>query len=307
MRRGLLSTLREPGWGTSVASLFGVLFLAQMLILHLVGAHAGLTLLRERTDIRLEILESASDVQIQDFIQNARSLPYVEDIVYVTREQAYERERKRDPELLAFLTKFGIDNPFPETVGIRLASLDDYPKLLTFLEQPVFARTVNPAFLSQTTDQQTQVYRLIDVIGSARMLLVLEVAILVLVLVFITIELVQRRAIFRREELYVEQLVGATPLAILIPFCIEILVLLLVSLVLSLAFAAVWLVATPTLLPELSATGLFSAWSSTAISTLLHGMPWIVLGEIVCLLVVSLLGTLFGLLPRLKMQTLEMT
>ena len=306
VKRGLLSAIRQEGWGVSVASLFGVLFLGQIIILLAIGAHAGLILLKEQTDIRLEVLETATDMQIQDLLQKLLGLPYLEKggVLYVTREQAFERERKRDPQLIAFLTKFGITNPFPETIGIRLRSLDDYPKLRKFLEQPVFAKTINPRFLSQSTDQESQIYKLIDVVSAARMFLLFIVALLILALVFLVVELVRRRILLKRRELFVEQLVGATPLSILLPFSVEIAALLLAALLISLVFVGACVVALPVLIPSLAPGGLFYAWSSITGAMFTSLLPWLLIAELLTLPAIAAVGTTASLLPRLRSSTL---
>jgi cell division transport system permease protein len=304
--RGLKTAVREEGWGASIGSLFGVLVIAQVVVLLVVGVHAGLTQLREQTDIRLEILETAEDVQIQDLMQNIQSLSYVQDVVYVTREQALERQKLRDPQLIEFLTKFGIANPFPETMGVRLKTLNDYPKFLTFIQQAVFAKTVNPKFLSQTTDQETQVYRLLGVIDSARAVLLLFIGLLMVVLIFVVVELVRRRALLKQEELFVEQLVGAAPLAILVPFWTEILALLVVAYTLSLILITGCLFVLPTLVPALGPDGLFAAWGQTSKLTLMAWLPWLLPLEILMLPLIAAFGTFLALRPKLTMSTLPL-
>ncbi len=292
--------MREEGWGASVGSLFGVLFLAQMLILLVIGVHSGLTLLREQTDIRLEVLDAATDEQIQDLVQNLQSQSYVGEVVHITKEQAYERQRQRDPQLISFLEKFGISNPFPDTIGVRLNALDDYTQLITFLRQPIFARTINPTFLSQSTDQEAQIYKLLDIVTSARLFLLFIIGLLAIVLIFIIVELVRRRALLRREELFVEQLVGATPFAILVPFCMEVFVLLLIALVLSLLVAGVCLSVLPIIMPSLVPSGLFSLWSSAVAQAVFGFLPWLLLGQLVILPVTATLGTFIALWPKLR-------
>lgn len=303
--RGIRSAMREEGWGASVASLFGVLFLGQVLVLLVYGVHGGLTLLREQTDIRLEIVDGASQTQVQDLVQNIRTQEYVEDIVYITKQEAYERQKKREPQLIAFLQKFGIENPYPETLGVRLKSLDDYPTFLSFLQQPSFAKVVNPTFLSQTTDQERQIYRLLDIITSARLLLFCVVGLLLVVLLFTIIELVRRRAIMRSEELFVEQLVGASPGAMLIPFCGEVMTLMSLAFILSVGCTFACLFLLPLLLPSLSTGGLFAPWVMQVRGTLLVSLPWLLIGELAALTIISTAGTAAALWSRLQTTTLS--
>ena len=304
VKRGIANVVREQGWGMSLVSLFGVLLLGQMLLLLVIGVHAGLELLRENTDLRLEVLSTAADAQIQDFYQNVRQLPYVADAVYITREQAYERQKQRDPELVGFLTKFGMGNPFPETLGVRLKRLEDYPTFIQFLKQPVFSSVVNPNFLSQTTDQEQQVHRLTDIVSSARSLLLLIMGVLLVVVLFVVVELVRRRAIAKREELFVEQLVGADRSMIFLPFCTEMVSLLVLALFLSAAFAAGLIFLLPWILPALALDGMFAAWSQATLGVLVQTLPWIVLAELATVIFLGILGTMIALQTHIEMSVL---
>ena len=298
--RGLKNVVREDGWAGSVGSLFGVLLLGQVLLLLVFSAHVGVQFLREQTDLRLEIVDTASDDLIQDLVQNVRALPYVEEVLYVTREQAYERQRQRDPQLVAFLEKYGIGNPFPQTLGVRLASIADYPRFLQFLQQPVFAQTVDPQFLSQTTDQEQRLYQLVEIVSSARVFLGLVVALFVIVLLFVIVELIRRRAMLRRDEVFVEQLVGAPALFTLLPFAVEITLLLGVALVFSVVFAAACIAIAPAVVPALGAGGAFAAWGEGILASLLAWLPWTLIGEALLIPLLAVVGTLFVLWTRVQ-------
>lgn len=298
--RGLKNVVREDGWAGSVGSLFGVLLLGQVLLLLVFSAHVGVQFLREQTDLRLEISDTASDDHIQDLVQNVRSLPYVDEVLYVTREQAYERQRQRDPQLVAFLEKFGIGNPFPETLGVRLKSIADYGRFMVFLQQPAFAQTIDPKFLSQTTDQEQQLHQMVQIVSSARVFLTLVVALFVIVLLFIVVELLRRRAMLRRDEIFVEQLVGAPALFTMLPFAVEITLLLGVALALSLIFAAACIAMAPLVVPALAAGGAFAAWGQGILTALLQWLPVTLIGEFLLIPVLAVVGTLFVLWTRVQ-------
>jgi cell division transport system permease protein len=306
VRRGVTNIIREPGWGMSLGALVGVLVLAQMLILVVFAVHAGLELLRQSTDLRLEILSTASNQQIQELISSVRSLPYVDDVLYITKEQALERQRKRDPELVQFLATFAIDNPFPETLGVRLKSLAQYPAFVQFLRQPLFAKVVDPSFLSKTTDQEQQVQRLTEAVATSENALLFLVGFLVLVMLFIVIELVRRRAIAKREELFVEQLVGAGRIMILLPFWTEMIILLLVALLISIALAVGIVFVFPSVLPSFGPQGMFATWFQLITWMLLTSLPWLAAVEVGLVVVVAILGTFVALRSRVSLSTLPL-
>ncbi len=299
-KRGIVNMFREKGFGTAVGSLFGVILLAQIIVLLAVGVQGGLVLLRERTDLRLQIRATATDAQIQDLYQNVRQLSYIEDVVYITREQAFERQKKRDPTLIEFLVKFGIENPFPDTMGVRLRRLEDYPAFLQFLKQPVFSAVVDPTFLTTTTDQQQQVEQLTNVVSSVRIVLVFIVGLAVIVLLFVVIELIRRRALSKRQELFVQQLVGASRMEILLPFFIEMTCMLLIALLASFMLEAALIFLLPHFLPVLAHDGIFSQWSVATGTVLLMVAPWIIFAELVLVGFLSIVGTLIALRSQMS-------
>jgi cell division transport system permease protein len=303
-KRGIVNVFREPGFGTAIGSLFGVVLLAQIIVLLAVGVQGGLVLLRERTDLRLQIRDTATDAQIQDLYQNIRQLPYVDDVVYVTREQAYERQKKRDPTLIDFLVKFGIDNPFPDTMGVRLRSLDDYPAFLQFLKQPVFAAAVDPSFLTTTTDQERQIVELTTVVRSAQIVLLFIIGLAVVVLLFVVVELIRRRALTKRQELFIEQLVGASRMEILMPFMVEMACMLLLALIASVILSAAIVLLLPFALPVLGSGGIFGEWSGAAGSVLLVWSPWVIFTELVFVALLSGVGTLIALREQMSSSLL---
>lgn len=303
-KRGVVNVFREEGFATAIGSLFGVVLLAQIIVLLAIGVQGGLVLLKERTDLRLQIRETATDAQIQDLYQNTRQLPYVEDAVYVTREQAYERQKQRDPTLIDFLQKFGIDNPFPDTLGVRLRRLEDYDAFLAFLKQPVFAAVVDPSFLTTTTDQQQQVQQLTDVVSSARLVLVFIVGLAVVVLLFVVVELIRRRALSKRQELFVEQLVGASRMEILLPFMVEMACMLLLALLVSIVFSIMIIALMPQFLPVLDTGGMFSQWSSASGRVLMQWAPWTIFIELVLIAALSAAGTLIAFRNQMSLSLL---
>lgn len=304
LKRGALSIFREEGWGTAIGSLFGLFLLLQVIILLSVGVQGGLQLLRERTDLRLQIRPTASDPQIQDLIQNIRNLPYVEDVIYITREQAYERAKKRDPTLVEFLIKFGIDNPFPDTLGVQLVRLQDFRLFLDFLRQPVFSAAVDPKFLTDTTDQKEQVDQLLQLVASARTILAFVIGFASIVLLFVVVELIRRRALMKRQELFVEQLVGASRADILLPFMVEMGVLLFIALLASLLTSVALLFLLPFFLPILGASGGFAPWVAASGTVFWHWLPWLLIGETSSVVLLSVLATLIAFKSQLKAELL---
>jgi cell division protein FtsX len=159
----------------------------------------------------------------------------------------------------------------------------------------VFTAVVDLVFLSDTTDQQQQVTEIANVVSASRTVLLFTLGLVVAVLLFVVVELIRRRALVKREELFVEQLVGAGRMDILLPFMIEMAFLLLSALLLSVLCMAIVVILLPVFLPALAAGGMFAQWSAMSASLLAGWFPWILIAQILLMVVLSALGTVLAL------------
>jgi|SRR3989339_1712569 len=306
IRRGVMTLFREREWGTALGALFGVFLLVQLLLIILVGAQGVQSLLRTRTDIRLEIREEAQDQDIHNFFAVLQQQDFLEDAAYITKEQAYERARTHDPELITFLEQFHMGNPFPDTIGVTLRSLDDYPRFRRFTEQKEWHGVIDPAFLSEVTDQEKQIYELLRFTRAGRSITTIILFVVATVLLFITTELVRRRVLGRANEVLVEKLVGSSPLAMFVPFATEACILLLFAIGLSICTSVLIIISFPALVPALKAGGILSALNAE-ISSLISGtLPAYFFLEILLVPVIATVGTWLGMHQELQARTLSL-
>jgi cell division protein FtsX len=306
MKRGILNIRRERGWLTTTSALLGVVLLAQIFLVLSFGVQGIQHLLRSQTDLRLEIKSDAADQRIQEFFAAVRQLPYVDEAVYVTKEQAYERERERDPALVAFLEEFQLENPFPDTVAVTLASLDDYEAFVGFAKDSQWQGVVDPEFLSKVTDQETQVHELLQVASSGRSITLFFLVLVAVLLLVVLMELVRRRSLARAEEIIVERLVGAHQLAVLVPFATEAAVLLLISFLIAAVLIVGLLFVLPTLIPALAAGGAFASLRLEVEQLLQAYAPIIFLIELFAIPVLAFVGAWLGMRPQLKTSRLAL-
>jgi len=306
VRRGLTTLLREREWGTSLGALFGVFLLVQLLLAILVGAQGVQSLLRERTDIRLEVRQSAEKQNVLTFFSVLQQQNFTEDAAYITKEQAYERARTHDPELIAFIEEYGMSNPFPDTIGITLESLDDYAAFRSFIEKPEWNTVIDPSFLSVVTDQEKQVYELLKFTKAGRDLVTVILVMVAGVLLFITTELVRRRVLARANEVLVEKLVGSSPLAMFVPFATEACILLLFAIGLSMVVMTLLLLSFPLLVPALNTGGILAALHSKVASVTSTTLPAYFFAELLVLPFIAALGTWLGMHQELQARTLSL-
>ncbi|MDP7069223.1 MAG: permease-like cell division protein FtsX, partial [Candidatus Peribacteraceae bacterium] len=252
------------------------------------------------TDVQLEILGSATDREIQEFYSALQQLAFVHSTELITKEKTYERTRLSDPNLVSFLETYSIENPFKDTIGISLVALSDFDAFAKFVENPRWNAVVDPAFLSQISDQEEHVYSLLSITSAGRLLTIIILAITASALVFITTELVRRRALARSDEVLVERLVGATPLSITLPFITESAVLLWAAIVFSTATLLLLLSVLPAMAPALNANGVLGPLIVEMNPLLSTMFPILLCVEILISPAIACAGAWLGVRPQVR-------
>jgi cell division protein FtsX len=294
MLRGWTTLKRERGWGTSLWALLGVVVLAQVFLLACIGVQGVGALLRSQTDLRLQVREGATDRQVQEFFAALQQQPFVSSVAYITREQAYERERRTNPDLVGFLEKFNIQNPFPDTLAVTLGNLSLYEDFEAFVREEAWREVVDPAFLSQATDQEQQLHQMLRLTEAGRSVMFFFFALTGGILLFVVVELVRRRAYLRREEVFVERMSGAQEASVVLPFATEAAVLLSTALALSFVFLVLLLFSLPVFLPAIAEGGTFTALRGEVQTLLLTAGPAIIVAEFLLAPAMGFLGAFLG-------------
>lgn len=168
------SQLRRMGGGrAAIAGVAGCCLILQLLLLFFVSGEGSLRMLRDRTALQLEVLPGATDQQISSLYAALRQHPSVEDVRYNTRQQIYEAQRESDPSFIAFLEKYQLENPFPDTLGVIVRSVDDYRVLGEFLQEDAWREIVDPAFLTHSAATESEARAMMDLLRWARWMLAL--------------------------------------------------------------------------------------------------------------------------------------
>ena len=281
-KKGLTVFCRRKEWcGLPLLHLTGILFLVQFFVIALVGAQGVTLFLLSRTEVHVEVQERASDRGIQEFYAAVFALPYVEDVSYVTREQAYEREREDDPDLISFLEEFGLENPFPEMFSIRLRSFEYRPTLRAFLEQGRFQNVVHPLFLSEASGQERHIYALVTFMKALGWVFIVALFVCLFVLLLFLVEMTVRESIADPGTVLVPSTFGADNLQILVPLATYLTLLLLLSLVASVLLLVLVSTAISFFLPSLGDSEVLLRFFDVTLPILRSIIPLVILVEII--------------------------
>jgi cell division protein FtsX len=283
LTRGFTVLRRERRWGSTLLMLSLTMVILQILLAGALSLKGVEGLLNAQSGIHLEVARTASDQKIQELYAALKELPYVQEVTYVPKEKAYEREKLRDPELVRSLEQFSVQNPFPDTFSVVLTELGSFEELLTFVEAPQWNGTVDPSFLATAAAQENDVRSYLTVSRSALALLLLLLWACIACVVVMVGDLALQRAHERSAELTMENLMGATPFQAALPLAAEIAILLLLSLAIGFGVTVVLLLLMPLFVPGLASGGAFAEARAYVVPLLTFVYPLVALLEAVLL------------------------
>lgn len=175
----------------------------------------------DKIDVSLYLKDSVTPDQTQNLLKQLRALPSVQHVTYLTKEQAlaaYEQQNASNPGLLQAINE--TDNPLPATINIKPKTLNEIPKIQTFIDKPdILAMQSDPA--SDSGDRRAAISKIThatNILQRAGIIAVLVFATISVLIIFNTIQM----AIFnRRDELQIMRLLGASTGYIRGPFVVE--------------------------------------------------------------------------------------
>jgi len=145
--------------------------------------------------------------------------PHVGDVTFVSKAQAYAKEKKQNPEAYELLGS----NPLPDTFRVTPTKPDQIDELRDALA-PVTAsgeRTVVDPAIDEVKNRRDETTKILSATRVVKLSLFLLAALLILASVLLISNTIRLSMLARRREVAVMKLVGATDWFIRWPFVIE--------------------------------------------------------------------------------------
>jgi cell division transport system permease protein len=144
---------------------------------------------------------------------------YVGKVQFVSKQKAYQEEKKRNPEAYQLLGS----NPLPDTFRITPDKPDHALKLVQALSPttPSGARTTIDPAIGKVQSSRDQANKILTVTRVVKLMMAVLVTLLVLASVLLISNTIRLSLFARRREVEVMKLVGATDWFIRWPFVIE--------------------------------------------------------------------------------------
>jgi cell division transport system permease protein len=145
--------------------------------------------------------------------------PAVGSVRYISKEQAYAEERKRNPEAYDLLGA----NPLPDTLRVTPDEPENVELIRDFLtpESPSGGRTVIDPAIDEVRNREEDTNKILSATRVVKLTMGLLAGLLVLASILLIANTIRLSLYARRREVEVMKLVGATDWFIRWPFVIE--------------------------------------------------------------------------------------
>lgn len=197
-------------------------------------AEKAIDSVKEKVDVSVYFKSDASEEDIVNMQHRLESLSEVKEVDYISKSVALDnfKEKHKDDEVILESINELDENPLSATLVIKANTIDDYPDILTVLDNPDYAAIIsdrnfdnNESVISRLSELSNQLER----IGIIVSIVFIIIAILI---VFNTIRI---NIYTHREEIGIMKLVGATNWFVRAPFLVESMLYAILSVAITLA------------------------------------------------------------------------
>jgi cell division transport system permease protein len=162
---------------------------------------------------------SASPAEVARVRGELQRAPQVKSIQFVSKQQGYEQEKKRNPQAFALIGY----NPLPDIFRITPDKPEHSGAVRTELDQssPLGTRLVTDPAIAAVQNRQAQTDQILSATRVIKITMALLAALLVLASILLISNTIRLSLFSRRREVEVMKLVGATDWFIRWPFVLE--------------------------------------------------------------------------------------
>lgn len=209
-KNGWNNLMRNKLLTLATTLIIALMFFVFNLILALSFASDSVILsLGHKVDIRAEILPDVEPYTIQTMVSQLKTLPEIEEVIFISREEALKSFGSKYPNVIAFLSNNNLNNPLPNVIRIISRDVTKNNEIIRLLEEDRFSRTINQQKLSNDVEQKVRNEKILAVtrfIKRVGLWLNIVFAIVAILIIFNSINI---NIHTHRHEINIMQLVGA--------------------------------------------------------------------------------------------------
>lgn len=213
-----------------VLTLFSVTLVAGISVV----AERAVESMHEKVDVSVYFKNEATEQDIFNVRYRLEALSQVDSVSYVSQEEALEafkEKHKNEPLILDSLNQLDA-NPLGATLRIKAKNIDDYPEILSVLENSDYDQFIQD---KNFDDNKDVIDKLSDLSSRIQRIGLIVSGIFVVIAILIIFNTIRINIYTHREEIGIMKLVGGTNWLIRAPFLIESILYAVLAVVITLA------------------------------------------------------------------------
>lgn len=221
LKKGIINFERNGWLSTATVSIMLItLFVAGSLYVINDLAKVVTQDLQDTIDVSAYFKEDAPEDQILEARKLMLQNPNVKSVDYISKEEAFEifkNKHKDDSAIIDSLQEIS-ENPLFATLNIKADSMDNYPQIVSALENSQYNQYIREINYEKNKDSIARFSAIISFIKKSGLFTALILAVIVILVTFNTIRLT---IYTHRQEIEIMKLVGGTNWFIRGPFIVE--------------------------------------------------------------------------------------
>lgn len=191
-----------------------------MLVAMNVLGKVALSAIRSKIDVSVHFRPDVDDNRVQTVKIFLLSLPEVKDVAYLSQADALSKFNETyhaDAGIIEALGEVG-QNPFGATLIVSAHNLEDYPKIMAALDDPLYSDVIEA---KDFDDRQAMISRVEAVSKKLELFALAVSAAFGFIALLIVLNTIRVSIFARKEEIAIMRLVGASSGFIRAPFYVE--------------------------------------------------------------------------------------
>lgn len=176
--------------------------------------------IQEKVDISVYFNQEADEKTILDIKGQLENMSEVKHVDYISRDDAWKQfqDRHKDDKAIIESVKELNDNPLYATLNIKAHSLDQYPAIVSFLDQDQFKTSIKNINYEKN---KSQIDKLANIINAIRQGGLVVTVVFIIIAILITFNTIRLTIYSYHQEIEIMRLVGASNWYIRAPFIVE--------------------------------------------------------------------------------------
>ena len=210
---------------SSILVVFVTLFSIGSVKILLATLETSLVQIKQKVDINVDLVQTASEDDIQVLKKSLEDLPEVKKVTYVSRDERliqFKKQNENDQLILQSLQELG-DNPLGAVLNIEAKDPSQYESIAKFLRSDSVLSKDDKSIVARDNFNRTEVAinRLVQIIDTVQKVGFSLSIILALISIIIAFNTIRLTIYISREEITIMKLVGASNRHIRWPFVVS--------------------------------------------------------------------------------------